>query len=151
MAGESQDPTWPLSKFYFEVDLPGVGTKLPFQEVTGLNAETQVIEYRAGNSSTFSPIKMPGIVKLGSVTLKKGIFVKDNEFLAWYKAIVTNTAQRKTVTIRLLDEAGRPAMTWTLTNAWPTKITGADLEATGNELAVETIELAHEGLKIDGQ
>ena len=148
MAGEKQDTNWPLPKFYFEVDITDVGTKLPFQEVSGLDIETQVIEYRAGNSPTFSTIKMPGIVKSGNVTLKKGIFAKDNKFFDWQKNIAMNTIQRSTVTIRLLDESGSPTMTWTLTNAWPTKITGTDLKSDGNEVAVESIELAHEGLTI---
>lgn len=148
MAGEKQDTNWPLPKFYFEVDITDVGTKLPFQEVSGLDIETQVIEYRAGNSPTFSTIKMPGIVKSGNVTLKKGIFAKDNKFFDWQKNIKMNTIKRATVTIKLLDESGSPTMTWTLANAWPTKITGTDLKADGNEVAVESIEIAHEGLTI---
>ena len=59
-----------------------------------------------------------------------------------------NTIKRKPVTIRLLDEAGAPTMVWTLANAWPTKITSTDLKSTGNEVAVETIVIAHEGLTI---
>jgi len=148
VAGEKQDTNWPLPKFYFEVDITDVGTKLPFQEVSGLDTETQIIEYRAGNSPTFSTIKMPGIAKVGNVTLKKGIFAKDNKFFDWQKNIKMNTIKRATVTIKLLDESGAPTMTWTLANAWPTKITGTDLKADGNEVAVESIEIAHEGLTI---
>lgn len=148
MAGEKQDTNWPLPKFYFEVDITDVGTKLPFQEVSGLDTETQIIEYRAGNSPTFSTIKMPGIAKFGNVTLKKGIFAKDNKFFDWQKNIKMNTIKRATVTIKLLDESGAPTMTWTLANAWPTKITGTDLKSDGNEVAVESIEIAHEGLTI---
>ncbi len=59
-----------------------------------------------------------------------------------------NTIKRETVVIKLLDETGAPTMTWTLTNAWPTKITGTDLKSEANEVAVETLELAHEGLTI---
>jgi phage tail-like protein len=148
MAGEKQDNVWPLPKFYFTVDITDVGTDLPFQEVSGLDVEAQPIEYRAGNSKVFSVIKMPGIVKSGNVTLKKGIFVKDNKFWAWYSEIKLNTVKRRTVTIKLLDEAGAPTMVWTLKNAWPTKITGTDLKSDGNEVAVETLEIAHEGLEI---
>jgi phage tail-like protein len=91
---------------------------------------------------------MPGIAKSGNVTLKKGIFAKDNKFFDWQKKITMNTVQRSTVTIRLLDESGSPTMTWTLTNAWPTKITGTDLKSDGNEVAVESLELAHEGFTL---
>ncbi len=147
MAGEAQGDVWPLPKFYFLVDI-GSQTKLPFQEVSGLDSETQVIEYRAGNNKVFSTIKMPGIVKFGNVTLKKGVFVKDNKFWEWYNKIKMNTVERVPVTIQLLDEGGNATMTWTLANAWPTKITGTDLKSDGNEVAVETIEIAHEGLTV---
>lgn len=147
MAGEAQGNVWPLPKFHFSVDI-GSQTNLPFQEVSGLDTETQVIEYRAGNSKTFSTIKMPGIAKFGNVTMKKGIFVKDNNFFDMYSKIQMNLIERLTVTIKLLDQDGNPTMVWTLANAWPTKITGTDMKSDGNEVAVETIEFAHEGLKI---
>ncbi|WP_343631224.1 phage tail protein [Fluviicola sp.] len=146
MAGEKQDNVWPLPKFYFQVKL---GDKeVPFQEVSGLDIEAQIIEYRHGNSKEFSTIKMPGIKKTGNVTLKKGVFVKDNGFWDWFNKIKMNTIERQTVVISLLDEAGAPTMVWTLNNAWPTKITGTDMKSDGNEVAVETVEIAHEGLTI---
>ncbi|TSJ44916.1 phage tail protein [Fluviicola chungangensis] len=146
MAGEKQDNVWPLPKFYFQVKL---GDKeVPFQEVSGLDIEAQIIEYRHGNSKEFSTIKMPGIKKTGNVTLKKGVFVKDNGFWDWFNKIKMNTIERQTVVISLLDEAGKPTMVWTLNNAWPTKITGTDMKSDGNEVAVETVEIAHEGLTI---
>lgn len=138
--------TWPLPKFYFLVNING--TDYPFQEVSGLDAEGQAIEYRHGDSKQFSTIKMPGITKTGNVTLKKGVFVQDNNFWQWYSAIKMNTVKRSTIIIKLLDESGNPTMTWTLNNAFPTKITGTDLKSVGNEVAIETIELAHEGLEI---
>jgi len=146
MAGEANDAVWPLPKFYFSVSIDG--TTMPFQEVSGLDSETQVIEYRAGNAKGFSTIKMPGIKKFSNVTLKKGVFAKDNALFDWYKKIEMNLIKRASVTISLLDQGGAPTMVWTLANAWPTKITGTDLKADGNEVAVETLELAHEGLVI---
>ncbi|MFO0355970.1 MAG: phage tail protein [Sphingobacteriaceae bacterium] len=146
MAGEVQNNIWPLPKFYFSVTIDG--KDYPFQEVSGLETETQVLEYRHGNNKLFSTIKMPGIAKFGNVTLKKGVFVHDNNFWSWYSKIKMNTIKRVTVVIKLLDESGNPTMTWTLQNAWPTKIQGTDLKSEGNEVAVETIEFAHEGLAI---
>ena len=146
--GSAQDNLWPIPKFYFTVNLGSQGSTVSFQEVSGLDTETQPIEYRHGDSKQFSTIKMPGIMKSGNITLKKGIFVKDNNFWKWYDAIKMNTIKRETVTIQLLDEKGSPTMTWTLANAWPTKISGADLKSDANEVAVETLELAHEGLTI---
>lgn len=145
--GSKQSATWPLPNFYFKVDI-GDQKDVPFQEISGLDTETQSIEYRAGNSKEFSTVKMPGIKKTGNVTLKKGIFAKDNKFWDWYNQIKLNTIKRVTVTIQLCDEAGSPTMVWTLANAWPTKITGTDMKSDGNEVAVETLEVAHEGLTI---
>jgi phage tail-like protein len=147
--GSAQSPNiWPLPKFYFQVDGLGGSVGNYFHEVSGLDTETQVIEYRHGNSKEFSPIKMPGLKKVGNVTLKKGVFAKDNKFWTWYSAIKMNTLARQTVVIKLLDETGAPTMTWTLSNAWPTKIQSTDLKADGNEVAVESIELAYETLLI---
>ncbi|MDO5968959.1 phage tail protein [Flavivirga aquimarina] len=146
--GSAQGAIWPLTKFYFKVNLGSQDNTASFQEVSGLDTETQVVEYRHGDSKTFSTIKMPGIAKFSNVTLKKGVFVKDNNFWKWYDAIKMNTIKRETVVIQLLDQTGAPTMTWTLTNAWPTKITATDLKSDGNEVAVETLELAHEGLTI---
>lgn len=151
MAGEKQDNVWPLPKFYFSVDITDVGDDLPFQEVSGLDTESQPIEYRAGNNKVWSVIKMPGLVKTGNVTLKKGVFAKDNKFWDWYSKIKLNTIKRQTVTIKLLDEGGKPTMVWTLANAWPTKITSTDMKSDGNEVAVETLEMAHEGLKVENK
>jgi phage tail-like protein len=137
---------WPIPKFRFEVKWDSA--VMSFQEVSGLDVEAQPIEYRAGDSATFSTVKMPGIKKYSNVTMKKGVFKSDNKFWDWFNQIKMNTIKRVPVTISLLDQDGKPTMVWTLTNAWPTKITGTDLKAEGNEVAVETIEIAHEGLTI---
>lgn len=147
MAGEAQDNVWPLPKFYFTVQL-GDDNTVSFQEVDGLESETQSIEYRHGNSPIFYPIKMPGLGRVGNVTMRKGIFVNDDKFWQWYDEIKMNTIARRTLVVSLLDEEGNPKMTWTLNNAWPTKITGTDLKSEGNEVAVESIEIAFETLAV---
>jgi len=140
---------WPLPKFYFEVSLGADLGAIKFQEVSGLDAETQPIEYRGGNAPAFSTVKMPGLVKYGNVTLKKGLFKKDDRFWHWYNDIKMNTIKRSEVIIKLLDESGATTMKWTLSNAWATKVTGADLNAEGDEVAIESLELAHEGIQIE--
>lgn len=141
---EQSRSTWPLVKFQFLVKIGD--NEAFFQEVTGLNAEIQQIEYRAGNNPEFSTVKMPGIKKFGNVTLKKGIFKDDKGFWELYKEVTMNRFERKKVTISLLDEKEGVAMSWTLANAFPAKITVTDMNANGNEAAVESMELAHEGL-----
>ncbi len=137
---------WPLPKFHFKVMWNDV--QMSFQEVSGLDAQSEEIKYRAGDSSVFSVVKMPGLIKYGNVTMKKGIFKGDNKFWEWFKKIKMNTIERTMVTISLLDEEGAETMVWTLKNAWPTKVTGTDLKAEGNEVAIESIEIVHEGLEI---
>ena len=78
--------------------------------------------------------------------MKKGVFANDKKFWDWYNEIKMNTIKRQKVVIRLLDQNGIPTITWTLNNAWPTKISSTDLKSNGNEVAVERIELVHEGL-----
>lgn len=147
MASNNQDQVWPLPKFYFMVDF-GRQLNIPFQEVSGLDAETQIIEYRHGNSPEFSTIKMPGLQKVGNVTMKKGVFPSDKVFFDWYDKIKMNTIERNDVTIKLLDESGKPTMVWVLKNAWPCKISSSDIRSEGSEVAIESIELAYETLSI---
>ena len=136
---------WPIPKFHFSVDL-GSGGKAQFHEVSGMNVESQIIEYRFGEDKTFTKSKMPGLKKFNNVTLKKGMFKNDTVFWDWINKINMNTIERTEVKISLLDEGHNTLMLWTLRNAWPTKITFTDLKADGNEVAVETLELAHEGV-----
>jgi phage tail-like protein len=89
---------------------------------------------------------MPGLVKSGNVTMKKGMFKDDLAFWEWYEKIKMNTIARTTITISLLDETGTALMTWVLGNAWPNKISITDLKADSNEVAIETIEIVHEGI-----
>ncbi|WP_371195673.1 phage tail protein [Glaciecola sp. SC05] len=138
---------WPMPKFYFQVKWDS--KVMSFQEVSGLDAESQTIEYRADNSNMFSTVKMPGIQTSGNVTMKKGVCKSDDKFWDWFSQIKMNTIKRLPMTISLLDETGAPTMVWKLVNAWPTKITGTDLKSDGNEVAIESIEIAHEGLTIE--
>jgi phage tail-like protein len=137
---------YPLPAFHFQVDWGG--SKLGFSEVSGLNIEQQVIEYRDGLSPEFSTIKMPGIRKYGNITLKRGIIKKDNEFYDWLNTTKMNTVERRDMTIKLLDEEHNPVMVWIVKNAWPTKIDAPSLKADGNEVAIESIEIANEGIHI---
>jgi phage tail-like protein len=137
---------WPLPKFHFQVKWDDA--VMSFQEVSGLDIQSEEIKYRSGDSPNFSVVKMPGMKKFGNVTMKKGVFKGDNKFWDWFNEIKMNVIKRKAITISLLDETGGVTMVWTLANAWPTKITSTDLKSEGNEVAIETIEIVHEGLTI---
>lgn len=146
--GSKLSATWPLPKFRFEVDLGSQLKAVAFQEVSGMDVENPIIEYRKSNSPQFSTVKMPGITKYGNITMKRGVFLNDNTFWNWHNEIKMNIIKRRTVIIKLLDEGGKVTMQWQLLNAWPTKISSTDLKSDGNEVAVDTIEIAHEGLII---
>lgn len=145
--GSAQNAIWPLPKFYFNIDL-GDGKKLGFSEITGLESDIKPIEYRHSDSKVFSTLKMPGLRSVGNVTLKKGVFTQDSIFWKWYDESQLNIIKRRTVVISLLDEKATPKMTWTLTNAWPTKMSGTDLKSDSNEVAIESLELAYETLSV---
>jgi phage tail-like protein len=138
---------WPLPGFHFQLDF-GDGITASFQEVSGLDTETDVIEFRHSNSPAFSTVKMPGVARYHSSTLKKGLFAQSDAFLKWYQAAMMKTAPRRTVTVTLLGEGGGVTMRWALTNAWLTKVSGADLKSEGETIAVETIVLSFEALEI---
>lgn len=148
MADEEQDAPWPVPKFHFKVTFGDAGD-IVFQEVSGLDTEYDVMEYRAGNSVNFSTVKMPGLRKDSDVSLKKGIFKAGTALSDYFNEIRMNTIARQTVTIQLLDGEHSPMFTWTLKNAFPTTISGTDPGAQNGEVAVEEIVLAHEGLSFE--
>ncbi len=141
--------TYPIPKFHFQVEWGG--TKIGFTEVTGLEVSTDVIEYRDGASPEYHKTKMPGMQKYGNITMKRGTFAADNEYYAWWNSVSLNTIQRRDITISLLNENHVPVVVWKIKNAWPVKVQSTDLKADGNEVAIETIELAHEGLTIQNE
>lgn len=137
---------YPMSKFHFQVEWGG--TTIGFTEVSGLDVETEVIEYRDGASPDYSKIKMPGMQKFSNITMKRGTFKSNNEFYEWWNSIEMNQVIRRDITVSLLNEEHEPVVIWKVKNAWPAKITSTDLKADGNEVAIESIELVHEGLAI---
>ena len=141
---------YPLPAFHYQVDWGGSkGTEVGFSEVSGLTIEHQIIEYRDGVSKEYSSVKMPGIPKYSNITMKRGIVAKDNDFFVWLNATKMNKPERRDLTISLLNENHEPVMTWKAVNVFVVKVEGPGLKSTGNEVAIESIEVAHEGLSIE--
>lgn len=145
---------YPLPKFHFQVKW-GDDFRIGFTEVSGLDFETEVIEYREGNSKKYNKSKQPGLTKFSNITLKRGTFEGDFDFYKeWEKtyyfqeANKTGSKFRRTVEISLLNENHEVIITWNAENAFPSKVQSTDLKADGNEVAIETMELVHEGLTI---
>jgi phage tail-like protein len=140
---------YPLPKFHFQVQWGG--TRIGVTELSGLDVETEGIEYRDGASPEYSKMKIPGMQKFGNVTMKRGVFASDNDYFDWWNTVSLNTIERRDVTVSLLNEAHEPVVVWKIKNAWPAKIGSTDLKADGNEIAIESIELAHDGLSIQNE
>lgn len=142
----SQNAIWPLPVFYFKVVIEDVAT-LSFREVAGLDVENNPIVYRGGDNPNYSKISMPGMNRYSKIILKKGSCKSDDNIWNWINEIKLNNIKRRAVTISLLDEEGAPTMVWKVNNAWISKIAGVDFD--GNELAIEVLELSHEGITIE--
>jgi phage tail-like protein len=137
---------YPLPKFHFQVQWGG--ERIGFTEVTGLDMQVEAIEYREGSSPEYSKLKMPGMHKFSNITLKRGSINGDSDFYKWINTTSLTTVERRDITISLLNEAHAPVMTWKAKNAFAVKVQASDLKSDGNEVAIETLELAHEGLNI---
>ena len=131
---------FPLTKYHFSVDWGG--TRIGFTEVSGLEWEIQPIEYRDGNDPGYAMQKLPGMLKYSNVTLKRGTFESDNDYYNWMNTIKLNSIDKREITISLLNEKLEPLFVWVLIDAWPTKLQVTDFKSDGNEICVETLELA---------
>ncbi len=138
---------YPIPRFHFQVDWGGA--KISFTEVTGLVMEREKIEYRHSDSKDFNKISMPGMVKNSNITLKRGKFEGDFDYNIWLDAIANERVNgRRDIIIRLLNEKHVPVAAWSAVRCFPVKVTAPDLKSDANEIAVESIEIAHEGLKL---
>jgi len=136
----------PYPNFNFLVEIDGV-TTAGFQEVSGLGAEVNVIEYREGSDKTNAVRKLPGLIRYSSIVLKRG-FTQDKSLWNWFKSVLNGTVQRANGTITLLDSARNPVLRWNFREGWPSKWEGPDLNGRTNGVAIETLVIEHEGLEL---
>jgi phage tail-like protein len=142
--GERRDP---YRSFNFQLEIDGVPLGA-FSEVSGLTAEGDAVDYREGVDVQQNVRKLPGLRKNANITLKRGQ-TQDKSLWRWYGNIVNGQPDRRDVTIVLLNEARQPVLRWHAESAWINKIEGPSLKAAGNEIAMESVELVHEGLTIE--
>lgn len=135
--------SYQYGRFRFKVEIDGMEAG-GFSEVTGFDASIDVMEYREGDMVQ-TPMKMPGLKKYGNITLRKGL-ADTTVLYDWITAGIEGEVERKTLTITLLDQTESPVASWQIINAWPVKYTGPDFNATSSEVAIETLEVAHEGM-----
>ncbi len=137
--------TDPLASYNFLIETGGI-LRAGFTECTGLGTETDAIDYREGNED-IRQRKLPGLKKSGNVTLKRGVTVAQ-DFFEWRKSVMDGDIDRRDISIILLDEKRNEQVRYNLAAAWPVKWTGPELKAGANEVAVESIELVHEGVSL---
>jgi len=138
--GDRQDP---YRSYNFLVEIDGI-TRAGFRECAGLDATQAPITYREGNDP-MTMRKLPGLVEYSNITLTRGI-TDDPELWEWAKQSLDGRVERKNGSIVLLDDTGQEKLRWNFVNGWPSKWTGPSFNATGTEVAVEQLEIAHEGL-----
>lgn len=134
----------PFLNYNFLVELDGIA-RAAFSEVTGLDATIEPVEYREGGENT-TVRKLPGIAKYSNIVLKWGM-TADKELYTWYRQTVLGNVLRRNGSVIVLDRQGSEVARWNFVNAWPTKYDIPDFNATANQTAVETLELAHEGVE----
>ncbi len=135
----------PVVNFHFSVEWGG--SSINFSEVSGLKVQHEVIEYRSGASPDYSTIKIPGLKKYSNIVLKRGVVSNDNEFYNWLKTVGI-TAERRDLTISVLNHEHEPIVVWRIRNAWPIRLEFGELNAIKSEILIESLELAHDGLSI---
>jgi phage tail-like protein len=133
-----------LRNFRFRLEIGGIN-QAHFSEVTGFDTSTDQIDYREGDDPTHVR-KLPGLTKYGNVTLKRGI-TDSIDLYNWYRDVVAGQVRRETVAIIVMDEVGNDKARFQITEAWPCKYDPMDLNAKGNDVSIETLELANEGVE----
>lgn len=141
--GDRKDP---YGNFNFLVEIDGIA-RAAFQEASGFDSSIDITEHREGGEN-ITMRKLPAQVKYSNITLKWGT-TDDRDLYNWHRQWVTGApeAKRKNGSVVLLDRQGQEKARWNFFNAWPAKWTGPSFNAEGNDVSIETLELAHEGLE----
>ena len=137
----------PYRSFNFQLEIDGVPLGA-FSEASGLTADGDAVDYREGTDKQSNVRKLVGLRKYTNIMLKRG-YTQDKSLWKWYANAVAGKTDRRNVTIVLLNEAQEPVLRWHAENAWLNKIEGPSLKAAGNEVAIESVEIVHEGLTIE--
>jgi phage tail-like protein len=137
----------PFRGFNFRVEIDGIGAGA-FSEVSGLTADGDAVDYREGTDAINNVRKLVGLRKFPNIMLKRG-YIQSDELWNWYARIANGQPDRHNGSVVLLNEARQDVLRWNFENAWINKIEGPALKASGNEVAIESLELCHEGLSLE--
>jgi phage tail-like protein len=136
----------PYGQFNFLIEIDGV-VKGGFSECSGLTTDTNVIDYREGNEKQLTARRLPGLMKYNNIVLKRG-YTADKSLWTWRKNVIDGNTKRSPGSITLLDDARNPVLTWNFREGWPCKWEGPALNGKTSEVAIETLEICHEGLEL---
>ena len=145
MATDSRTDPYRGYNFFLEIDNVPKGA---FSEVGGLTADGDAVDYREGTDLQPNVRKLMGLRKYSNLTLKRG-YTQDKALWQWYVNVMNGIADRRNVTIVLLNERRQPVLRWHAETAWINKIEGPALKASSNDVAMESLELVHEGLTLE--
>lgn len=136
----------PYGNFNFLVEIDGIA-RAAFQEASGFDSSIDVTDHREGGDN-ITMRRLPGMTKYSNISLKWGV-TDDAELYDWHMQWVKGdpAAKRKNGSVVLLDRQGNEKVRWNFFSAWPAKWTGPSFNAEGNDVAIETLELAHEGIE----
>jgi phage tail-like protein len=137
----------PFRGFNFQIDIDGLGSS-SFSEVSGLTADGDAVDYREGADAINSVRKLQGLRKFPAIVMKRG-YTQNDELWQWYARIYSGQDDRRNGSVVLLNEQRKPVMRWNFENAWINKIEGPSMKAAGNEVAIESMEIIHEGISLE--
>lgn len=133
----------PYGAYNYLVEIDGI-SRAAFQDCTGLGSTIDVKEYNEGGRTT--PMKLAGLTKYSNIVLKRGV-TDDRQLWDWHKQAIDGNVQRKNGSIVLLDRGGQEKVRWNFFDGWVAKWTGPDFKAETGDIAIETIEIAHERME----
>lgn len=133
----------PQQQYRFVISIEGLAA-LGFTKATGIESEFEVVEYREGGYQATR--KLPGIEKTGTATFERGAYT-DKALFDWFKLVATSSDFRKTITITEQDRLGNTRRTWTLYEAWVSKIVIPDFDANSSDVSIESLEIQYESIQ----
>jgi phage tail-like protein len=136
----------PLLGHNFAVELDGI-TGTGFKECSGLDCSQNAIDYREGTDATLAKRKIPGLLSWSNISLKRGI-TSDHNLWDWQLKAAKGKVDRRSLSIIMLDSSGEEVMRWNVRNAWPVKWSGPSFDAASDNVAIESLEIAHEGIEV---
>jgi phage tail-like protein len=139
--------TDPFTGYNFRVEIDGI-TRAGFKSCAGLDNSQTATTYREGTDRSLYMRKIPGLVSSSNITLSRGI-TSDSELWQWRKRAANGAIDRRNMSIVLMNDTGGDLIRWNLRNCWPTKWTGPSMDASSDAVAIESLEITHEGLEVD--